>query len=175
MCSTEAKNKAYMALVRPHLEYASAAWNPHAAKNINKIEQIQWRADRFALQNYNYSSNAGLTQQIQSKLQWPSLQHRRALTDLTLFYKIRNCHINMPFPSSVHPSPSQPHRYLHIQGLHSAAYHHSFYPRTIRLWNKIPQTITDLPTIETFSARVISHIYPMSWQKANNIWTLAHN
>ena len=34
----------YIALVRPHLEYAVAVWNPHLVQDSNMLERIQRRA-----------------------------------------------------------------------------------------------------------------------------------
>jgi len=36
-----------LALVYPHLEYAAAAWDPYTAKDIQKLERVQYRAARF--------------------------------------------------------------------------------------------------------------------------------
>ena len=36
--STEALYQLYIALVRPHLEYAAPVWSPYTSKNISKLE-----------------------------------------------------------------------------------------------------------------------------------------
>jgi len=46
-CSQEAKNLAYLSLVRPNLVYAAAAWDPYAANDIQQLERVQRRAARF--------------------------------------------------------------------------------------------------------------------------------
>ena len=104
------------------MEYASPSWNPYTSRNINKIEAVQRRAARFVLGNYNYINTSGLIHDIHHRLKWIPLQHRRALYDLALFYKIRSNMININFPPIVQPSSRQPNRYLHVQAPHSDAY-----------------------------------------------------
>ena len=47
-CPTHIKAVAYTSLVRPILEYASAAWDPHSQNNIKALERIQRQAHDFA-------------------------------------------------------------------------------------------------------------------------------
>ena len=149
MCPQNLKETAYKSLIRPHLEYASPAWSPHTTRNIDKIESVQRRAGRFVLNNYNYGPDSDITEEINSQLQWSPLQHRRALYDLSMFFKIRNDLVNIKFPPTVQLSPLHPNRYLHIQSLHSEAYKYHFYNRTIRLWNLLPPDAISATTLDS--------------------------
>src|SRR5260221_4024738 len=46
-CSVETKAAAYMSLVRPLLEYATAAWDPYRKSHVESLEQVQRRAARI--------------------------------------------------------------------------------------------------------------------------------
>ena len=177
MCSKEVKNSAYNMIVRPHLEYASTCWNPYTKRNIDKLEAVQRRAARFVLSFYDYHPTADLSGKIQKTLQWDSLQHRRAVADLCIFYKLRNNLANIAIPPMLVPSVKHNCHYNHIQSLHSDAFRYKFFARGVRLWNIIPYHLTTKPSLESFCTATFQCILPLQWcrRPGTNTWYLVQN
>ena len=55
-CPTTIKRQAYLALVRPIMEYASPVWDPYYNSDIYKLERVQRRAACWALSDYSRES-----------------------------------------------------------------------------------------------------------------------
>ena len=86
------KEKAYISLVRPSVEYVSAVWDPHLQKDKYKIEMIQRRSARYVTNRYrNRSSVSDMLQQ----LNWIPLEERRKNARFTMLYKIQNKEVNI--------------------------------------------------------------------------------
>lgn len=45
---------------RPILEYANAAWYPHTATGINKLNSVQNLAARFICNNFRFNSSVSI-------------------------------------------------------------------------------------------------------------------
>jgi ribonucleases P/MRP protein subunit RPP40 len=56
-CPSKTKALAYVSLVRPHLEYAAIAWDPHLNRDILQLEMIQRSAARFVYRDYHRSTS----------------------------------------------------------------------------------------------------------------------
>ena len=84
-CSQDTKTTAYLLLVRPVMEYASVAWDPHYQTQISLLEKVQRRAARWVLSDYSYHSS--VTNML-NKLKWLPLSKRRKQQRLNLYYPI---------------------------------------------------------------------------------------
>ena len=109
-CTAAVKDRAYKALVRPQLDYASAAWSP-------------------------YQRTASVSAMMY-ELQWDTLSTRRLLNQLSIFHKIHHHLVSIPFPPEVQLITSSSTRHCHpfcysqlqprIQ-----VYQYAFYPSII--------------------------------------------
>ena len=143
MVNSDIKEKAYTALVRPAVEYASSVWDPHLQKDINKLEMIQRRSARYITNKYhNTSSEETLLQ----KLQWPTLEERRKKARLTLLNKLANREVNIDAGNKLIP-PDRLSRHTNAYSFQipfckTSIRKESFYPKPIRDWNNLPAPVT---------------------------------
>jgi ribonuclease P/MRP protein subunit RPP40 len=158
-CKAPVREKAYQALVRPKLEYAASAWSPHTNRNINKLENIQRSAARFVKGDHRRRSS--VTAMI-NDLGWDSLETRRTHQQLAMFYKIRNGLVNISLPQCVLPSAARTRNGSNLKfvqmPVHKDVYAFSFYPRTVRVWNSLPDHVLSSDTLPAFQSNVYSQV-----------------
>ena len=154
-CNQEVKETAYNTLVRPQLEYATSAWNPHTERNNRIVESVQRQAARFVMHDYHRESS--VTDMLNT-LHWDTLQTRRLLHQTEMFYHIHCGMVNINPPSEIERLP-RPARSLSSHS-HNLSYKqpytrvdcylYSMYPRAIHVWNRLPVAAVTADSIHGF-------------------------
>ena len=146
-CSKNVKERAYMSLVRPSLEYASAAWSTYDT-DVKGLEQVQKSAARFVCCDYKLTTS---TTGLVKGLGWDTLEDRRLLNQSTLFYKFHHNTVNWKLPTEISRSSHvralrrHSNSYLQLQS-NIQSFTYSFFPRSIRLWNSLsPDVVASTP------------------------------
>ena len=145
--------KLYISFIRPHVEYAAAAWDPFLRKDIDLIEDVQKYALKVCLKSWsvNYS-------ELLERSHLPTLQVRRHEAKLCHLYKIVNKETFFPNAPTLTRTLSYPSRSVHSKALipihaHSSQFLHSF-PSAISAWNSLPLDTASASTIYSFKTAI---------------------
>ena len=89
-CSTQAKARAYTALVRPHLETCAPVWTPYQKGAQDDLEKVQRRAARWICTKWDKVSHcwSKTYEECRSQLRWPTVQQRHQLLSCCQTFKI---------------------------------------------------------------------------------------
>ena len=88
----------YVALVRPHVEYASAIWSPRHTKYSNSIERVQHKFLRFALRSLGNPLDRDDHEYypVLTLFNIATLDDRRHIADMIFLFKVINGLIDCP-------------------------------------------------------------------------------
>ena len=81
-----------MSLVRPSLEYASAAWSPYTDTDVKRLEQTQKSAARFVCGDYKLTTS---TTGLVKGLGWDTLEDRRLFESVSPLLQISPQHCQL--------------------------------------------------------------------------------
>ena len=136
-----------MSLVRPKLEYTSAAWNPHTQNDTTRLEKVQRNAAHFILSDYERKSS--VTDMLY-KLNLDTLERRRQHHMRKTFHKVFYGHVGINIPAWI--IPSQRDNLKFVQPASRINCHlYSFYPRAIRFWNLLPFNMRNMKDVDAFT------------------------
>ena len=144
-CNKETKKAAYIALVRPTVEYCSAVWDPYTKELTQKVEKIQRRAARMVYNNYDWKTSVN---ELIQELQWDSLSNRRKNNRLAILHKAIGGHLAIPVQNYLQPAQRRTRRSSHQNFIeyHSRidSHKYSYIPRTIKDWNDLPESTANI-------------------------------
>ena len=147
----------FKGLVRPHLEYAQAAWQPYKVRDINTLESVQRRATKQVqgLQNLTYPERL-------KTLNLTTLAYRRLRGDMIEVYKILQGHYdshvdqNLLILSNNHRTRGHPYKLEKPRCTRNIRLY-SFGCRVINHWNALPSTVATAPSLRCFERRLDLH------------------
>ena len=149
-CGKKIKEASYKTYVRPIVEYSAAAWDPHAQRNIKKLEMVQRRSARYVTGAFDRRLSV---KPMLQDLKWQSLEERRRLSRLEMMFRIRFDIIDINWSSYLIPltTTTRGHQTRFMQQhCHIDGFAHSFFPRTTRDWNSLQCEPAAYPTINAF-------------------------
>ena len=153
-CPQNIKSLAYTTLVRPLLEYASAAWDPYTGRNVKDIEMVQRRAARFVTKEYGHETSVG---KLVSDLGWQTLQKRRQNARLAVFHRAQSgwpglSDVVLGLRRQSRPTRSSSDTactYSRLQ-TRTDCYKFSFLPRTITDWDSLDAAVRGQRSLASF-------------------------
>ena len=142
-CTKPVKDLTYKAMIRPTMEYSSTVWDPALQTHIAALEQVQRRAARYVCNDYHSRAPGCVTKMIDD-LNWEPLEVRRRYERLGILYRIQHNLVNIPIDQVRGPT-----KFFH-ERISDATYSNSFFPRTVRDWNRLPVEIVSAASLEEF-------------------------
>ena len=151
--STSTKEKLHSMLVKPHLGYAIAAWDPYTAKNIMNLERVQNVAARFITRTYGRDTSVTA---LKNSLGWIPLQEERQKTRITCLYKMIHGSMDINYRQYITPKGERARRghdqQFQVALVRTDTHAYSFFPRTVKDWNNLSLSVVNQPSINTFKA-----------------------
>ena len=143
----------YKGLVRPKLEYCVQAWCPYLKKDIAVLERVQKRATKMILGLYNLS----YTDRLRECKLLP-LEQRRVRGDLIQTYKFLKgfdkVNYNRFFTLHV-GNRTRGHSLKLSKSRSRLDFRKNFFSqRVVNSWNKLPQSVIDAYSVNTFKNRL---------------------
>ena len=97
-CDRNTKAQTYTTFIRPIVEYAATAWDPHSCKGLQKqrdqLESVQSKSARYATGQWKRQGSS--VSGMKAALQWDSLQERRAKARILMMHKVTYGYVAIP-------------------------------------------------------------------------------
>jgi len=143
----------YRSLVRPHLEYCTAAWSPHYTKDKDLLERVQHRFTRMipGMRELGYEERL-------RRLGLMTLEERRNRSDLVEMFKISKKLSAISLETFFELDTSgrtRGHRYKIKKQCSSSDLRKFFFSqRVVDKWNALEEEVVEAESVNMFKARL---------------------
>ena len=144
----------YQGYILPYIDYGSVVWGAVSSTNIERLTKLQKRAARIILHaDYDTSSD-----QMFKELRWLSVPDKLKYNKAVLTYRAVN-NLSPEYISKLLKPMSEVHNLnlrssvngtLYVPKSRTSLYDSSFSCSAPRLWNALPQTVTNASSLSTF-------------------------
>ena len=145
---TAVKTRSYESLICPILEYSGVA------QDVNKLEMAQHWYARYTSLDYGRTSSVTA---ILKTLGWEPLAERRAKARITMMYRIVNGLVDILASDHIiqaSASRRNGNAQFSVPYAQTLAYQRGIFPDGTRLWNALPNEVTEAESIDTFKERL---------------------
>ena len=153
-CPRKTKELCYTTLVRPIVEYAGIIWDP---SRLNTSISWRWCSDVMHVLCLEITEQPSSVSAMINQLQWPTLQERRAQAKATMMYRIVYNLVDIPHTFLTPTVALRGHssRYI-VPFTRTGVYRQSFFPDSIRIWNRPSSRPCQLCILTSFKQGVQS-------------------
>ena len=141
----------FIALIRPHLEFAQSVWSPQHIQDQQLIEGVLHRATKYihGLKDAEYSDRL-------KRMTIPSMSYRRMRGDLIEVYKFMNNMYKCGNPFVVCKSGiTRGHKFKLVKHFCvTNVRKHFFSNRVVNLWNSLDEATVEAATLNSFKNRI---------------------
>ena len=160
---TAVKTRTYESLIRPILEYSGVA------QDVNKLEMVQHRYACYTSLDYGRTSSVTA---ILKKTRLGTPRKGR----ITMMYRIIHGLVDILASAHIIQAPANRRNgnaQFRVPYARTLAYQRGIFPDGTRLWNALPNEVTEAESIDTFKERALPASRPMlrSLQHPVNICT----
>ena len=149
---TDTMKRLFIAIVRPHLEFANVVWAPSLVRDKKLVESVLRRATRVipGLKDLTYEERL-------EKMKIPSMAYRRMRGDMIEVYKYTHEVYNLRSDMFTvdEKSNTRGHEYkLEKHRCNTTLRQLFFSQRVVERWNKLPPTVVSAPSLNSFKNRL---------------------
>ena len=152
-CSSHIKEKLYLSLVRPHLEYSCEIWSPSTKELKDRLEMVRRHVVRFVKNDYWKTASATAMLKV---LNWDAFESRRIRFRLKYVHKMLSNQVALTpfdyFEKNTYSSLRNSHsKKLTLKFACVDVIENSFYYSIVPLWNSLPPNVTKQANSDVFS------------------------